>query len=82
MQLIERLEPVRRGIYCGALGYLDAAGGGDLNLPIRTVWTTAEAVYYQAGGGIVADSTPEAEWAELHTKARAFVSVVAGAKGR
>ena len=79
MQLIERLEPVRRGIYCGAVGYLDAAGGGDLNLPIRTVWTTAEAVYYQAGGGIVADSTAAEEWAEVRTKARAFVEVVARA---
>lgn len=78
MELIERLEPVRRGIYCGAVGYLDAAGGGDLNLPIRTAWTTADAVYYQSGGGIVADSDPADEWSEVLAKARAFTRMVAG----
>ena len=73
MEIIEQLEPTRRGVYCGAVGYLDAAGGGDLNLPIRTAWTTPTAVYYQAGGGIVADSDPEAEWQEAWIKAQAFV---------
>ncbi len=75
MEIIEALEPVRRGIYCGAIGYLDAAGGGDLNLPIRTAWLTADTAYYQAGGGIVADSDPAAEWAEVLTKAEAFLAL-------
>jgi para-aminobenzoate synthetase component 1 len=78
MQTIEALEPSRRGLYCGALGYLDAAGGGDLNLAIRTAWTDATRVYYQAGGGIVWDSDAAEEWAEAWTKARAFVDVCAG----
>lgn len=76
MTLIEQLEPVRRGIYCGAVGYLDPAGGGDLNLPIRTAWTADDALWYQAGGGIVADSEPGAEWAEAWTKARAFLDAL------
>ena len=73
MALIETLEPTRRGIYCGAVGYLDAAGGGDLNIAIRTAWQVGGRLYYQAGGGIVADSDPAAEWAEAGWKARAFV---------
>lgn len=76
MTLIEQLEPVRRGIYCGAVGYLDAAGGGDLNLPIRTAWIADDALWYQAGGGIVADSDPSEEWAEAWTKARAFLEAI------
>jgi para-aminobenzoate synthetase component 1 len=78
MQTIEALEPSRRGLYCGALGYLDAAGGGDLNIAIRTAWTDATRVYYQAGGGIVWDSDAAEEWAEAWTKARAFIDVCAG----
>lgn len=74
MEIIEALEPVRRGPYCGAIGYLDARGGGDLNIAIRTAWATPERVVYQAGGGIVADSLPDDEWAELMVKARAFLS--------
>lgn len=73
MGIIDHLEPVRRGLYCGAVGHLDADGGGDLNIAIRTAYTTADALYYQAGGGIVADSDPQAEWAELRTKAAAFI---------
>lgn len=51
MEIIEALEPTRRGPYCGTIGYLDARGGGDLNIAIRTAWSTPEAIYYQAGGG-------------------------------
>jgi len=79
--IIDALEPARRGIYCGALGYLDAAGGGDLNIAIRTAWTDAHAVYYQAGGGIVWDSVAAEEWAETLTKARAFVDACAALTG-
>ena len=73
MEIIDALEPVRRGIYCGAVGYLDAAGGGDLNIAIRTAWQVGDRLYYQAGGGIVADSDPATEWAEAGWKARAFM---------
>ena len=73
MQIIEALEPVRRGIYCGAVGYLDASGAGDLNIAIRTAWQAGGRLYYQAGGGIVADSDPATEWEEVGWKARAFL---------
>lgn len=77
MEIIEAQEPTRRGPYCGSIGYLDARGGGDLNIAIRTAWSTATAIYYQAGGGIVEASDPDEEWAELHTKARAFIAACA-----
>ena len=76
MEIIEHLEPVRRGPYCGALGYLDAHGGGDLNIAIRTAWVAGERIYYSAGGGIVADSQVAAEYAEALLKARAFREVI------
>ena len=72
MEVISTLEPHARGIYCGALGYIGADGGGDLNLPIRTCWLDGRALTYHAGGGVVADSTPEGEWAELWVKAQAI----------
>jgi len=71
MEVIARLEPAARGVYCGALGYLDPRGGGDLNIPIRTAWVSDERLCYHAGGGVVADSTPEGEWAELWVKSAA-----------
>ena len=77
MEVIESLEPVRRGPYCGAVGYLDARGGGDLNIAIRTAWVDDGRLYYSAGGGIVADSAPETEWAEVGWKARAFIEACA-----
>ena len=61
--IIDALEPSRRGLYCGAIGYLDAAGGGDLNIAIRTAWTDSSTAYYQAGGGIVWDS--DAAWRSI-----------------
>jgi len=72
MQIIEELEPVRRGIYTGALGYFDAAGGFDLSIAIRTVIAQQDALYLQLGGGIVADSDPCAELEETRDKGRAF----------
>jgi para-aminobenzoate synthetase component 1 len=73
MGIIDALEPVRRGMYCGSVGYLDARGGGDLNIAIRTAILTSDRLYYSAGGGIVADSDADAEWAEAWDKARAFI---------
>ena len=77
-EVIEALEPTRRGIYCGAVGYLDGQGGGDLNIAIRTAWTAGGRLYYQAGGGIVADSNWETEWEEAGWKAHAFLDACAG----
>jgi aminodeoxychorismate synthase component I len=69
--LLERLESVRRGVYAGALGYLDLRGGLDLSVVIRTiVWKQGRA-HLHVGGGIVADSSPEAEYVESLDKARA-----------
>ena len=77
IELIERLETAPREIYCGALGYLDARGGGDLNLPIRTGWLVGDRFSYQAGGGIVADSEWDAEWEEALLKGAALGALLA-----
>lgn len=76
MEIIDALEPVRRGPYCGAMGYLDATGGGDLNIAIRTAWVADGRIFYSAGGGIVADSEIESEYEEALLKARAFLEGV------
>ena len=70
MHKIHHLEVGPRGIYCGALGYLDPLGGGDLNIPIRTAMIHGEHLTYHAGGGVVADSTARDEWDELWVKTR------------
>jgi anthranilate/para-aminobenzoate synthase component I len=70
METIRELEVGPRGIYCGALGYLDPRGGGDLNIPIRTALIHGQHFTYHSGGGIVADSTATGEWEELWVKTR------------
>lgn len=72
MEIIEELEPVRRGVYTGAIGYLDFSGAVDLNIAIRTAVIRDGQVHYHAGGGIVADSEPLAEYHETLHKARGF----------
>jgi len=72
MEIIEELEPVRRGIYTGSLGYIDFAGRADLNIVIRTFIIKNDRACFQAGGGIVADSRPELEYQETLDKARAL----------
>jgi para-aminobenzoate synthetase component I len=75
MQIIDELEPVPRGPYTGATGWLGAAGDLDLAVAIRTALVRtgpAGRLSLSVGGGIVADSTPEGEWAETEVKARAF----------
>lgn len=72
MQIIEELEPVRRGPYCGAIGYLAADGSMQFNVAIRTMIMKAGLVHIPVGGGIVADSTPAAEYDETLVKARAM----------
>ena len=76
MEIIEELEPSRRGVYGGAVGYLSYTGNMDLAIAIRTLVTTGDTIHVQAGAGIVADSQPEAEHAECVNKARAVVSAV------
>jgi para-aminobenzoate synthetase component 1 len=72
MEIIEALEPVRRGIYTGSIGWLDAAGGLDLSIAIRTAVARDDALYLHLGGGIVADSSPEEELRETEHKGHAF----------
>ncbi len=72
MQLIDELEPVRRGVYAGAVGYLDHRGSLDTCIAIRTMVVTGGEVHFQAGAGVVADSDPAAEFDETVNKARAL----------
>ena len=73
MEIIDELEPVRRGIYAGAVGYLGFHGDMDLAIAIRTGVIKDGKLHVQAGGGVVADSSPEAEWEETRNKARALL---------
>lgn len=76
MEIIEELEPVRRGVYGGAVGYFDFSGNMDTCITIRTLLISGNKVYIGAGAGIVADSDPEREHAECVNKARALVQAV------
>jgi len=73
MEIIAGLEPTRRGIYAGAVGYLDFAGNLDFCIAIRTIVIVGQRALMQAGAGIVADSNPTAEYEETRDKARALV---------
>lgn len=73
MQIIDDLEPGRRGIYAGAVGYLDFAGNLDFCIAIRTIVVERGKAYVQVGAGIVADSNPTAEYEETKDKARAMI---------
>jgi anthranilate synthase component 1 len=73
MQIIADLEPSRRGIYAGAVGYLDFAGNLDFCIAIRTIVMVGRRTFIQAGAGIVADSNPTAEYEETRDKAKALV---------
>jgi anthranilate synthase component 1 len=79
MEIIEKLEPTRRGLYGGIVGYLDFAGDADTAIAIRTALVRNGTAYVQAGGGIVADSDPVAEDTECLNKARAVLSAIATA---
>jgi len=78
MEIIEALEPVRRGPYAGAIGYFDAAGDMDLSVVIRTAVVHGERVMVQLGGAVVADSTPAQELAETEAKGRLLMKALAG----
>ncbi|HEU4460117.1 MAG TPA: anthranilate synthase component I [Methylibium sp.] len=73
MEIIDELEPVQRGIYGGACGYLSFAGDMDVAIAIRTGIVKDQRLYVQAAAGIVADSVPALEWAETEAKARAVL---------
>ncbi len=73
MEIIDELEPVKRGIYAGAVGYLGFHGDMDLAIAIRTAVVKDKELHVQAGAGIVADSDPNAEWQETQNKARAVL---------
>jgi anthranilate synthase component I len=73
MEIIDELEPVKRGIYGGACGYMSFAGDMDLAIAIRTGIIKGNVLYVQAAAGIVADSVPEKEWQETEAKARAVL---------
>ncbi|MDK2126674.1 anthranilate synthase component I [Parachitinimonas caeni] len=73
MQIIDELEPTKRGIYAGAAGYLGFSGDMDLCIAIRTAVIKDNKLYVQAGAGIVADSVPTSEWQETQNKARAVL---------
>ncbi len=73
MEIIAELEPSRRGVYCGSIGYLSVTGVMDTSIVIRTYQAVHGRVYFSAGGGIVADSDPEQEYRETFDKARALI---------
>jgi anthranilate synthase component 1 len=77
MEIIEELEPCRRGIYGGAVGYIDFSGNMDTCIALRTVVIRDGVAYVQAGGGVVADSQPEKELEESMNKAGALIRAVA-----
>jgi anthranilate synthase component 1 len=76
MEIIEEVEPVRRGIYGGSVLYADFAGNLDSCIAIRTMLVKGKKAYVQAGAGIVADSVPENEYQECLNKTRALVRAV------
>ncbi|MCL5257029.1 MAG: aminodeoxychorismate synthase component I [Chloroflexi bacterium] len=73
MEIISELEKIARGVYCGSAGYISLAGDMDTSIAIRTFTFKQEMVYFQAGGGIVSDSDPEAEYQETLDKARGLM---------
>jgi anthranilate synthase component 1 len=76
MKIIDQLEPVARGPYAGAVGYLDFSGNVDTAICLRTVVISEDQAWVQAGAGIVADSDPKAEYAETMNKAAAALAAV------
>ena len=82
MEIIEELEPARRGVYGGSILYADFSGNLDSCIAIRTLSMTGEQGHIQAGAGIVADSVPEAEFKECENKARAVVRAIERARSR
>ena len=80
MEIIEELEPHRRSVYCGSIGYISFDGQSDTNIAIRTMIWNQDKIYFQAGGGIVMDSEMEAEYQETYDKAEAMLNVLKSAQ--
>jgi para-aminobenzoate synthetase component 1 len=80
MEIIAELEPSRRGVYCGSIGYWSTTGEMDTSIAIRTAVVRNRRIYFSAGGGIVADSDPEQEYQETLDKVRAVIDVLAAAQ--
>jgi anthranilate synthase component 1 len=81
MEIIDELEPARRGPYAGAVGYFSYNGNADFAITIRTLFADKNKAYIQAGAGIVADSVPEREWFETDDKAKALMQALERAGG-
>jgi len=77
MEIIAELEPSRRGVYCGSLGYWSTTGEMDTSIAIRTAVVRNGRIYFSAGGGIVADSDPEQEYRETLDKVRSMIDGLA-----
>ena len=82
MNIIDTLEQSRRSIYCGSIGYISANGNMDTSITIRTVLSTKDTMYCWAGGGIVADSTADAEYQECFDKLASIMPVLSGLNNR
>jgi para-aminobenzoate synthetase component 1 len=76
MEIIAELEPTQRGVYCGSIGYISITGAMDTSIVIRTYLALRGQIYFQAGGGIVADSDPELEYRETLDKARGLIETL------
>jgi anthranilate synthase component 1 len=76
MEIIDELEPVKRGVYGGAVGYISWTGNLDTAIAIRTAVIKDGQLHVQAGAGVVADSIPSLEWKETMNKARAIFKAV------
>ncbi|HAG72311.1 MAG TPA: anthranilate synthase component I, partial [Gammaproteobacteria bacterium] len=82
MQIIDELEPVKRGVYGGAMGYLGWNNSMDMAIAIRTALVKDGQLHVQAGAGIVADSDPDSEWEETLTKAKALIRALQMAQNK
>ncbi len=76
MEIIEELEPTRRGVYCGSMGFISFTGDMNTNIAIRTITVRGDTLEFQVGGGIVADSDPEAEYMETLDKAEGLLKAM------
>jgi anthranilate synthase component 1 len=82
MEIIDEVEPHRRGPYAGAVGYFDYRGNMDTCIALRTIVVQGDTAYVQAGAGIVADSVPANEWQETLNKARGLLKAIEIAESR
>jgi anthranilate synthase component 1 len=80
MEIIDELEPVKRGLYAGAVGYVSWGGDMDTAIAIRTAVIKDRVLHIQAGAGVVADSVPAREWEETLNKGRAIFRAVENAE--